>query len=185
VLFEHKEAEHEVKTRPAVVLLVLGDRVVLVYGQSRAPIRDSVLEVGPKTDVRDRGAGFDNTTYFGSRSVLVVHADRIVRRIGKLSFKRFMDLDALTVERRTHLAERARAEANVQRTHLRRRIEDRVRDDHVRLQEIADEARLSRARLQQILQEDGFWTRQELHALARVLGVSPEVLLGEREDPVP
>jgi hypothetical protein len=182
VLFEHKEARHEIKTRPAVVLRILGDNLLLVFGQSKAPTRDEALEIGPRDHPPDRGAGLDNTTFFGSQNVLMVPADRIVRRIGQLSPKRFMALDELTVERRTHLAERARSDANAQRIHLRRRVEAHVRDGHARMDEVADEARLARARLHEILNEDVFWTREELHALGHVLGVAPDVLLGQDED---
>jgi hypothetical protein len=182
VLFEHKEARHEIKIRPAVVLRVLGDMVVIVYGQSKPPPRGTTLRIEAKTYLPDRGAGFDNATFFASENVLAVPVDRITRYMGKLSPKRFMDLDELTSERHLQLAERARSEASAQRVHLLRHIEAHVRARHTHVDDVADEARLARARLRAILHEEEFWTRAELHALSHVLGVAPDVLLGPDED---
>jgi len=65
ILYNHTEAVETVKVRPAIVLQVIGERMLLVVGQTNEPRGASVL-------VTDRSAGLQYDTYFDCRAVIAV-----------------------------------------------------------------------------------------------------------------
>jgi hypothetical protein len=170
ILYRHIEAVETVKDRPAVVLRVIGDRVLLVIGQTAEPRGANVL-------VEGRSTGLQYGTYFDCRTVIAASASRILRGLGRVPMAQFNAIIAACSAALSNAIQRATEEAELQRGRLAEAISRHTETTGCSLEDIADRARIARHHLRQIVSEPGTWTRDEIIRIAQVLEVDAATLL--------
>jgi hypothetical protein len=181
ILFRHVEAVETVKVRPAVVLKLVGDSMLLIVGQTQMPQGAHVL-------VSDKQARLAYSTYFDCRQLLAVPIDRVERVLGRVTPKTFEQIELACGPELEARATQASEDAQRQRQRLdaaiRRHAEATGCSFESSLDSIADEARIARMHLREVVSGSAWWTRDEISRIAEVLGVDAMVLLaGEPEDP--
>jgi hypothetical protein len=177
VLFRHIEAAETVKVRPAVVLRVIGGWALLVVGQTDEPRGASLLIGGRMTQLR-------HATYFDCRTVLAISLARIERRLGRVTRAHYDEVVRLCGPALADAVRRVSEEADLQRRRLAEAIGRHAETHECSLEEIADQAKIARLHLRNVVSGDAPWTRDEIVRIAQVLEVDAATLLeGEHPNP--
>lgn len=181
VWYDHVEARHERKTRPAVVLSIIGETILLVVGQTERPEGVSVLVKG-KYSPATRQAQLLGDTYFDCQQVIAAPKERIEGKLGRMPVRQFTDIDRATAEARGIQEQRVIAEAEPQRDALRARLQRHTQFHRCEIDDIADQARLARAHLRAIVAGTEWWDREELIRIAAVLEIDVARVLDDEPD---
>jgi hypothetical protein len=176
ILFRHLEAADTVKVRPAVVLKVVGEHMLLVVGQTNEPRGAGVLVDVPGP------ARLQYSTYFDCQTVLAVPLERVEARRGQVRPPEFREIVRACGDRLSSAVQRASEGADLQRRRLAAAIDRHVELNECTLEEIADQARIARLHLRNVASGDAPWTRDEIVRIAQVLEVDAATLL-EGEHP--
>lgn len=182
ILYRHVEAVEAVKIRPALVLRVVGGCMLLVVGQTAEPRGPNVLVSDPK-------ARLQYATFFDCRTVIAAPVDRVERQLGRIPVSKFNEIVRLCGAVLDDVVQRARSEAELQRQRLAaaigRQAEANGRSLDDSLNDVADQARIARLHLREVVLGSASWTRDEIARIAQVLGADAEMLLAADRDDAP
>ena len=177
-MYRHVEAADTAKVRPALILDVVGDCMLLVVGQTAEPKGANVL-------VDDARTRLQHATFFDCRTVIAAPVDRVERQLGRMPFAKFNAIVQICRAELENAVQRARARADAQRQRLAAAIGRHAEANGCSIDDVADQARIARLHLREVVSGSASWTRDELSRIAQVLGVDAASLLaaGEPEGP--
>ena len=178
ILYRHAEAADIVKVRPALILHVVGDCMLLVVGQTAEPKGANVL-------VDDARTRLQHATFFDCRTVIAAPVDRVERQLGRMPLTKFNEVVQTCGAVLEDAVQRARAEADAQRQRLAAAINRYGEAQGWSLDHVADQARIARLHLREVVSGSATWTRDELSRIAQVLGVDAATLLAADESEGP
>jgi hypothetical protein len=176
VWYDHAEARRERKVRPALVLRVIAETALLVVGQTRRP-RGAQVFVRGRSHPPARRANLPSDTHFDCERVIATPLGGIGARLGRMPPKRFFEIERACTDSLAAQVLRVEEAATVQRAALAERVRRHAESVGCEVEEIADRARMARARLRAILAGEQWWTNDELNRLAAVLEIDAAQLL--------